>query len=414
MIKTSARAFAYLPVLSVAMALLMGRLLLVARLLEVTEYAAYSLGLLVSMSFVLFGALGLYPLLQRDMPVFWVRRQQRRAKHLHFRAVHATLMLALLGLIGSFLVGYGSERWPALAGGVVNGATQQLFLLANTESKSRGESMRYALQNFTRGVLLILAAMAAARWLGNGVAVLLAEAAATLAMAAWLMRGSISRNTLHLLASPRLYGRPMWRRSWSSALLLLATSLAASALLYVDRWAAALTLDTQGFAQYSFAATVLLIAQSLQAMLNASVFPSLARVFAQTGRTATFQVAKAWSVSLSALGLLLSVPAVWSLSALIPKGFPAYTDTVGMMPLLVTAAAFRFADFWTSYLVVVREERRLLRAQIVVGSVVVSVWALATIGLGRVSPSAVASLALLLSAGWHLAAGTLCWHLRKP
>ena len=69
----------YAPVLLVSMALMLTRLLGYARLLSLESFAGLSLGLLASATLGMTGCLGLQSLLQRDMPVQFVRGRHKAA-----------------------------------------------------------------------------------------------------------------------------------------------------------------------------------------------------------------------------------------------------------------------------------------------------------------------------------------------
>ncbi|GAB4208700.1 MAG: hypothetical protein Fur0019_14770 [Tibeticola sp.] len=404
--------FAYVPVLALSMALLMARLLMLAWLLPVSEFALYNAGLLVSMTLGLMGSLGLYPLLQREMPIYFARAQGGRARHLLSRAIHASAVLAMLGVLLSPLASLASADGWIMAAGVINGFSQQLFLLACTESRSRGQPMRYTWQNLVRSTLLTAASITAAAHSATGLAVLLAEALVSAAAAIWLLRRSLSRQALRRVLSPWTFERALWRTQWKAALALLFASLAASALLYADRWVAALLLDRHGFALYSFSITVLLVAQSVQSMLNASIFPDISRTFATDGRKAAFAAASAWSVKLCLVGLALCAPVLWLLSEAVPRWFPAYHEAVAILPALTIAAVFRVSDFWSGFLVAVRAEAQLLRTQLAVGIGSTLLWTCGYIMFDSPALSAVAWFALMLSASWYFSAAVASWRQR--
>src|SRR3954468_1201323 len=77
----------YLPLLATATALMMVRIALMARLLDVRGFGIYSAGLLVSTTFCMLACLGLQALLQRDMPVMAAPARVRRPVVLTAQAV---------------------------------------------------------------------------------------------------------------------------------------------------------------------------------------------------------------------------------------------------------------------------------------------------------------------------------------
>jgi hypothetical protein len=68
----------YIPFLTLAMAFMFARVVLMVRILNVLEFGRYSEGLLISSTFCMLACLGLQTMLQRDMPVMLVRSRVRR------------------------------------------------------------------------------------------------------------------------------------------------------------------------------------------------------------------------------------------------------------------------------------------------------------------------------------------------
>src|SRR5690349_14433188 len=103
------REFWYAPLLAAAMALMMGRLLILARLLRVEEFGALSGALLVSGTFCMLGCLGLQSMLQRDWPVFIVHKRERRglvlAAQCNLTAMAAAAIAVLIASVAPSLVG---------------------------------------------------------------------------------------------------------------------------------------------------------------------------------------------------------------------------------------------------------------------------------------------------------------------
>ena len=62
----------------------------------------------------------------------------------------------MLGALASgFVVTVGGLPSLILAAGVVHGLSQQIFLLVTVESRSRGDPVAYAFQNFWRSLLVL-------------------------------------------------------------------------------------------------------------------------------------------------------------------------------------------------------------------------------------------------------------------
>lgn len=365
----------YVPVLGGAMALMMLRTLLMAHLLSVEAFAAFSGGLLVSSTFCMLACLGLQAVLQRDLPVMIVRGRERAGLAMLLQclgiAAACALVIAGLGTLSSDATGFP----PTLLGiGALHGLSQQAFLIATVDSRSRGSPLRFALENLLRALLAPLAGGAAAVAAGSAVQVLLAEALVSIALTYALVGRLPAWQGLRPTVAWRLALRRLQHQPWRSALALLAVTAVAFASINADRWVAATVLGKVDFALYAFAWTVPLVAQSLQSVINASVFPLLARRFASTGSTTAFRISARASIGALVVGAAAAVPAWWMLSSAIVHWFPRYAEATLLLPPLLLVAVLRLSDFWSSYLIIAGFEYRLLVIQLLAAAGGAFVW----------------------------------------
>src|SRR3569623_1339254 len=269
-----AREVWYAPVLGMATALMMVRLFALARLLDIPNFAQASAAVLVSSTFTMLGSRGLQSLLQRDMPIMFVHGRESAARVLLGQSVvaaYATAAIAMLAARGSPF-DFGSPA-NLVALGVVHGLSQQLFVLASVESRSRGEPLRFAAQSLVRALLVLAAGLLAAFALRSAAWVVVAELAVSIVLSHVLLRHTLGPRMFAVLR----IGIARWRRiDWRAAWVLLLVSLLGFALTYADRWGAAIALDAHQFANYAFAGTILAIGLSVQGLVNASASPMLA------------------------------------------------------------------------------------------------------------------------------------------
>ncbi|HEY8048672.1 MAG TPA: hypothetical protein VIE63_05820, partial [Ramlibacter sp.] len=209
---------------------------------------------------------------------------------------------------------------------------------------------------------------------------------------------------LHRTLAPRAWaivraGADRWRTiDWRAAGVLLLVALLGFALTYADRWGAATALDARQFANYAFAGTIVAIGLSTQSLVNASVYPMLARLYARSGQAACFELCARLSIGGLLGSLLLAVPAYFALEYAIGRWYPAY----GIAPMLVApflvVAAFRVSEFWSSYLVIVGYQGRLLRTNLLAGAGAALAWIVAVQAAGNArTPGGFAWLALALA-----------------
>ncbi|HEY8049499.1 MAG TPA: hypothetical protein VIE63_10025, partial [Ramlibacter sp.] len=283
-----ARQLWYAPVLGLATALMMLRLFALARLLDIPNFAQASAAFLVSSTFTMLGCLGLQSLLQRDMPILFVHGRENAARVLLAQSVVVAYGCAAVAMVGAFVVpfDFGSPA-NLVALGIVHGLSQQLFLLSTVESRSRGEPLRFALQSLLRGVLVVIAGVAIARATRSAEWVVVAELVVSLVLAHLLLHRTLAPRAWAIVRA----GADRWRAiDWRAAGVLLLVALLGFALTYADRWGAATALDARQFANYAFAGTIVAIGLSTQSLVNASVYPMLARLYARSGQAACFEL----------------------------------------------------------------------------------------------------------------------------
>jgi len=404
----------YVPLLSVAMGLILVRTLVMAKLLDVPSFAQFSGGLLVSSTFSMLGCLGLQSLLQREMPVQLIRRRERAAAVLLMQCLAVAAACALAGLL---LVAAGIDAAGLspilLAIGVVHGLSQQAFLIATVESRSRGQPLRFALQTLVRAVIVLAVSLGVATLFRSAAAVLMVEAILSLVLTQRILLGVWQRARVGSPLAFRLAVRRIRQIPWSSAVALLAVAALGFLLMNIDRWVAVRLLQPN----YAFAWTVLKVAQSLQSVINTSVYPMLARRFASAGPAASFRIAARASIALLLACAITFWPAYWLLNAVVMRWFTSYAESGTIFGLFMFVAALRVSDFWSSHLVIVGREKRLLLVTFAVGAIVFGGWVYVFVfapGVHGITDMAdVAWLAVALTVFGYLAAFVTAWTTRK-
>jgi O-antigen/teichoic acid export membrane protein len=407
-----ARQFQYAPVLALAMGTMMVRLLVLAKLLPVQEFSGLGVGLLVSSTFCMLGCLGLYQLLQRDWPLGMVRGRERRGVVLAAQCMLVALGSAALWLVPAISVPLGGASSTVLVLGVLHGFCQQAFLTLSVESRSRGDAMRFARQNLWRSLLTVAAGVAAALYMHSAALVLVVECLVAALLSVFMFRKAASLAALGLRAALVLAVRRIHYINWKAAFTMMAVAVLAFITLNADRWLAAARLDVADFAVYSFAWIVLLTAQSLQALLNASLYPRLARTFGTEGRRAAFGMCLRYSTAMLVAGIAAAVPAWWLLEWAVGRWFMPYQAAAGLLPLFLSVAVLRVADFWSSYLLVVGREKSLLVSNAVAGIAGIMWWVLCLRSSAAGGVQDIALLAVALAVLAYGATVGMAWRHR--
>ena len=355
-------------------------------------------------------------MLQREWPASLVRRQELRGL---VRAAQCNLVALGCCLVGLLGAGFGLSLagvTPALLGvGLVHGLSQQFFLVATVESRSRGDALRFAQQNLVRAVAALVLSVGAAWWTGSAPWALTVDALVTIVLSQGFFRQSLGHARLGAPAIYQLAVRRLRRVRWRSALTLMLIMAVGFGLLNADRWVASDRLGTAGFAHYSFAWIVLSIAQSAQVIINASIYPLLARRFAENGRGVAFGVCVRVSAAILVAGAVAAVPMYWMLDYGIGRWYPHYGDAQALIPLFLAIAVLRVSDFWSSFLLIAGFESRLLKLNLAAAAFGLTAWA----GLVRLwthesaTLQQVAWLAALLTLSAYVTAAGASWRARR-
>lgn len=367
----------YVPLLGASMALMLVRTLVIARLLDVSAFATFSGALLVSSTFCMLNCLGLLQLVQRELPVQIMRGRERAGQLLVFQAVLVAAMCAAAGLIlaicGATAAGLGRVLMVI---GIVHGFSQQAFLVAASESRCRGDPVRFARQNLLRSAsVLILGSMVAGATRSPGWT-LVTEAMLSLLLTQRMLVEGRAQSGLGAMALYSLAFRQLRHVAWSGALTLMAVTMIAFSVVNADRWVAAQLLTPVGFALYTFASIVLMIASASQSLLNTSIYPMIARRYATGGSRATYRICALVSVTVLIAGALIVWPAYEVFELAVRRGFPRYAGAEGILVPLLAVGVLRVSDFWSSFLVITKRERSLLAVNVAAALIGALAWAL--------------------------------------
>lgn len=407
----------YAPLLGLAMALMLVRALALAAVLDVPEFAKFSGGLLVSATFCMLGCFGVQVLLQREWPVAIVRGHELRglvrASQCQWIATTAALFGVAAAALGASAPGVESS-WLAL--GVLHGWAHQAFLVASVESRSRGDMVRYARTNLIRAVLVLGLSVAVATITGSAALVLLLDALLTMAVAAQQMHKAVAlvgrRGRTAALIAWRGLRRIPWRVAFQLTTVMALSFLVAN----TDRWVASARLDAAPFAAYAFAWTVLSLGQALQSLINASVFPMLARRYGESGVGEAFTICRRISLITLLAGGIAALALGWALDHAISRWYPQYVESLVVLPIFLAIAVFRLADFWSSFLMIAGKEASLLVVQALAALTVTVGWFViqSAESSSLDNMQAIAWFGLSLTLASQLATALTAWRWRSP
>ena len=368
----------YVPMLAVSMGLMLLRLAIIAKMLPVSEFAAFSAGLLVSSSFCMLGCFGLQSLLQRDLPILIMRRRERAGEVLVMQCVLMAVAAAFFGIIlvsasNGSLVGLTSV---GLSISLFHGLSQQLFTVATIDSRSRNQPVLFARQNLERAIPLVIASPAIILLGGGSMTILIVEASITLLLFTRLLVDKFRWTPSAISSALRVGWRRMPNVNWRSAITLLAVSSLSFVVLNLDRWIAAQWLSANNFGQYAFAWTLISMAQSIQLIINASVYPTLSQKYALLGKKLCFSLALKLSIVTLISGIVISVIFYPVIEILISSIFKKYSAVLIIIPIFLAVAIFRISDFWSSFLIITGNEIKVLKTLLLTAISILLCWLL--------------------------------------
>lgn len=407
-ISTLVRKGFYVPILAASMIVMFLRAPLAAAFIEPLEFATFAAAMLIANAVVMFGAFGYYLQQQREVPRLLVRDDQPAAARSLYDTIYATGLVLITGVAisASGLEVAGLEgHLVALA--IVYGFSQQLFLIATVDSKSRGQTTRYALQNLARSLLIILCIVYLGASFPYAELIIGAEIAVNLACAL-LVLCKVEYFSIRTLLAHAGSGR-LFRHVRARALInLIVVSAIGFFSLNLDRWLAAEMLPPTQFSLYAFAWTIMIGAISVQALVSAAVFPAIALRIETTGVRAGFKLASITSV-VSLVFMAAALPvflvlAYWAVTEFVP----AYSAASSVFAALYIAGLFRAADNWSPFLIAGNFEQAMLRTNLAALLTGVTGWWLVCRWLGiPVSIHSLANLAVVLSVGTFAAFAAL-------
>lgn len=344
----------YVPILLLAMAIMMIRTLLMARLLSLEAFGEFSFGLLVSSSFNMLNCLGLQIILQRDLPIMILRHHEKSGAILLSQCLIVSSVSGCLIFLVIFISNILTLEIPAkfMLIGLLHGLVQQIFLIATTESRSRGQPIRYSLQYLARSSGIIAVGGLIASATGSAFLTLVAETLVVIITIQRLLVAVYHNASIKFTHALYLAIRKLPNIQWKASIWLFLASSTTFLMFNIDRWIASHTFNKEDFGLYTFAGTILIVGQMIQSLINTTVFPMLVR------RNATFGKVRTYFLSLKISGILFCAWAVLSIAIWLIMNygfihiFPKYQNIQSLLPYFMVTASFRIAGIWSSFLII--------------------------------------------------------------
>jgi O-antigen/teichoic acid export membrane protein len=419
LLERALRFFSYVPLLGLSAVISLAKLMIYARLVPADEYGAISQIFLVGNTFGIIGSLGFYLLALRELPGLHVRRREFGMAILLTQSVIVSTLCALtasLVLVPFAATGVSSLKvgGAGLAIGLFYAWSQLGFQIVTTDARSRLEMTRYSADMAVRAIVTTAAGVAAIAIGWPAYAVVLAEIILTLAVSLWIGAGVVARTKIAVARLIGMAARRLKLAAWRAAIVLMLGSLLGFLTSAADRWLAAFFLDLKQFGYYAFAWTSIAMAQTFQFLINASLFPLISRRYWASSSREAFQLSAVLSLGLAVVGAAAAAALAPFVDMVIDRWFPQQVGAIALVEPLLIAAVLRVADFWSSFLLVIRRETLLLNLQIATLIGASLIYWVATAGRGQ-TPTAqsLSLLAVGLSAGNFVLCGAAAWLNRE-
>jgi O-antigen/teichoic acid export membrane protein len=357
------RYLLYVPILVGASGLLFLRTFLYAKIFPVESFGLLSQAMLVASTFTNFAGVGLQLLGHKLLPQYHARGEREPFDDLVASCIAAcAVAAAITAVVLGCAVALG---W--LHNGLVFGVAlpyaiaQYLFVQRLIEVKSELRFLDHARMSGVRAVVLLGAGVTVAAWSHSVAATLAVEGAVTLLIAAPMLMGERGKVLLHKALSIRKQHR--WLAENYPAALRLLWMNGSSTLLYaVDRWCGIALLTKREYGIFALGLTIVTLFETLQLIVNVSAFPLMGRMVAHGNHARAFRFAILATALVIVAGILCYLPFVFLLDLLLNKYLPSYVEAATVIKLAVIVGMLRLADFFSSYAVLLDQERRLATA----------------------------------------------------
>lgn len=335
-----------------------------AAIMSVNQFGIYSKYFILSTALASYAGLGIQQLAHKRMPQILFRGHGLAAGYMVLGGVLIFITTTIITTTGIYaFIWSTTENVNSIYGitvAAVNGLCLFLYTYVLISAKSE---LRFGLHGkimLARATILLAAGVITAVASDSGMTVLAVESISTFGFVVWWFCVKYPmKDVIRRIRLPRLL---RWLRSVSphaSRLLILNGTLLAG--IYLDRWLGAVTLSDTKFGVYSAAALFLTGYQTLQAVLNVSVYPRMSRLIAHQDIQQAFGVAKRISLFMWAVTIILYLPCLLIAKYLVLKLWPDYSGIEVLIPVLMLAGTLRAGDYFGSFCILCNAEMIVAR-----------------------------------------------------
>jgi O-antigen/teichoic acid export membrane protein len=209
-----------------------------------------------------------------------------------------------------------------------------------------------------RAAAILAAGVSTAALTRDVTATLAAEALVTLAVTGPSLFGARGRQLLHRAASAWADFRRL-SQFYPAAARLLWLNGTTVVLYAVDRWFGIALLTKHDYGIFALGLTIVLLFETMQTIVNVSAFPLMGRMLARGEHRRAFRFATTATIVVLTISAMCYLPFLLLVDYLLNRYLPSYLEAEVVIKLAVIAGAFRLGDFYSSFAVLLDQERRL-------------------------------------------------------
>ena len=350
------KQFIYFFLLVASSGLIFGRTSICVYFLTADQFGTLSKSLIMSNTLITYAGLGMQHLILKKLPMYYTNHEKAKIDILLNQALviftAATILISTIIMIASVI---GLNRGPLLPLMIVfHSFFQFVFLIFQLNVRSQFEFLRYSGIALGRAVLIFMLVLILVTYQPSLYYVLACEMFVNLLLVIYLVYNDSIKMTLSVRVL--IDGFSQLKDNMLNALKLLFLNGAAYSMMTFDKWLGVLVLSSATYAHYAVGILFLMTLETLQMILNISIFPILSRIVGKGDYAHAYRLTVKLSFTLLFLGLLAYYPLTSLLQIILRLFLPEYLQSVSLIKILILAGVIRLSDFFSTFCILIDKE----------------------------------------------------------
>lgn len=347
----------YALILAVANAISIGRIFLYAKLISVESFGHYASLTLVSNVFILIGSLGFITELQKTLPIFFKKGELFKT----LQVLTQVLIIVSIVFLASSVICLLNKPIFGLKSilifiGLLGGLSQLLFSIVTSETRAKLLLNKYSTQILYRNVAILFAGLVVVIYAKDATLIFLWESIVTLGISILLLLKflpDVKRFGLNNILKSALTGLKTYR--WTLLLSMFSISILAFLMQNGERYLANSHLSLTAFAVLSFGLIIPNIANTIQAIINSSIFTNQVLRFSDYGKKSVIRYSLKISLVFAVIFSVVSIPMYFISEIAIQEYYPTYIQILPYLPIIFAAFVIRSSDFVSNIFIIINK-----------------------------------------------------------